>query len=701
MITVISGRISFRISTEDLVANLFLEPDHDRLVRRISTLAAGDLNYAQIDKVVGGDVGLLRDLPMAAKRKVAALMEPDLVGELERITGPVRADYVPVAFLELARRSASTVARIVGANRQAVGTGVMVSPHLMLTNHHVIASPDEGAKSSAQFKYELGVDDRAEDGTEFQFDPAAFFWTSPVDRLDATLIAIGRKVAGPATLESFGWTALSSAGDKHAKGDHVTIVEHPEGDYKQIALRDNRVLGRGESGVTLFYETDTLGGSSGSPVFNDDFALVALHHAGGPRIDSVLDTGEPVPNECNEGIRISRIVDELRKLHDTLPVGLRDLIAETLNPPASAVNAANPTTHLESADRSALTADIVTGDLHLPQLRISSGALATVGPRPTDSFALQLVDDRTTIAAAPSALERNDPPQPDYDKRGGYDPDFVGTRIAVPTIPRALLSRCAKPITARTHSATNVLLPYHHFSLVVRADRRMPLFTIVNIDGRKLRGINRKTGEVEAAEVWFADPRIPLDQQLAQPIFDAQKPRLFDRGHLVRRLDPAWGSATTAKFAADDTFHFTNCCLQISAFNQRLWLGIENYALDNARDEKKRITVITGPVFGDDDPAYRGVAVPRQFWKIVVRPHEGDLRATGFLADHGDALDAALAAGLLEEFDAPAEVAVFQKSIAEIEAKSGLTFGTLRAKDTKVPALESNTSLSTLEEVTW
>lgn len=81
----------------------------------------------------------------------------------------------------------------------------------------------------------------------------------------------------------------------------------------------------------------------------------------------------------------------------------------------------------------------------------------------------------------------------------------------------------------------------------------------------------------------------------------------------VRRLDPAWGSLAAGKQAADDTFHFTYCCPQICAFNQHLWQGIENYALVNASTEKKRITVITGPVFGDGDPKYRNVSVARAF----------------------------------------------------------------------------------------
>ena len=180
----------------------------------------------------------------------------------------------------------------------------------------------------------------------------------------------------------------------------------------------------------------------------------------------------------------------------------------------------------------------------------------------------------------------------------------------------------------------------------------MPLFTIVNLDGGRQRKINRKTGEIEASETWYQDPRVKPNEQMDQPFFDEQRPRLFDRGHMVRRLDPAWGSPSTAKVSADDTFHFTNCCPQISAFNQHLWQGIENYALNNAGTEKRRVTIITGPVFDDADKRYRNIQVPQRFWKVVVRVSDtdGTLRATGFLADQITALAAAAEQGLLEQF---------------------------------------------------
>lgn len=676
------------------MSNVFMEPDHCRLVRRVAAITAGDLTSTQISKVVDGDLDLLKGLPQSGKDKVAALVKPQMRGELEKIIGPT-TDFVPIYYVEMARLSAQAVARVIDGKRRPLGTGVMVSPRLFMTNNHVIADAQSAASTSIQFNYQLDIDDVPAAVTEFRLDPATFFWTSDENELDVSLIAVGPRTAGEGNLADFGWSALSSAQDKHAEGDHVTIIEHPDADYKQIALRENRVIGRGKKGVTLYYAADTLHGSSGSPVFNDQFGLVALHHAGGGHNDTELEDGQPVPDDCNEGIRISAIVDALRVRHDQLPSAFRDLLAEALNPPA-ATTPLEGTATVPGPVAGALPA-VVTADLFLPRLTITGGAPGLDTPEPVVT-----VTDGESGAVQPSVLERNDAPNPDYSNRSGYDPEFLSKAVAVPSIPAKLLAQCAVPKGLR-RSTANVVLRYHHFSLAIRADRRMPLFTIVNIDGRRLRKINRQTGEVEAVETWYTDPRLRPEQQLDQDVFERQKPRLFDRGHMVRRLDPAWGSPAVAKQAADDTFHFANCCPQISAFNQHLWATIENYALDNAGAEKRQITVITGPVFGGNDPLYRGVNVPRQFWKIVVRvsAEDGDLRATAFMADQNAALDAAFGSDT-EAFTDIDKVVMFQKSVADIERLSGLSFGVLRDHDTMTVGLEAVAPpLGSLDEVGW
>lgn len=684
------------------MSNVFMEPDHCRLVRRVAAITAGDLTSTQISKVVGGDLDLLKNLPQSGKDKVAALVKPQMKGELEKIIGPT-TDFVPIYYVEMARLSAQAVARVIDGKRRPLGTGVMVSPRLFMTNNHVIADAQSAASASIQFNYQLDIDDVPAAVTEFRLDPATFFWTSAENELDVSVIAVGPRTAGEGKLGEFGWSALSSAQDKHAEGDHVTIIEHPDADYKQIALRENRVIGRGKKGITLYYAADTLHGSSGSPVFNDQFNLVALHHAGGGHNDTELEDGQPVPEDCNEGIRISAIVDALRIRHDQLPSGLRDLLAEALNPPASstplegAVVMSVPAGDRDGAPVVTTSPSVVTADLVLPRLVITGNVAGLdTGPR------IGMIAEEESGSGQASVLERNDAPNPDYSNRSGYDPEFLSKAVAIPSIPAKLLAQCAVPKGLK-RSTANVVLRYHHFSLVIRADRRMPLFTIVNIDGRRLRRINRSTGEVEAVETWYTDPRLRPEQQLDQDVFERQKPRLFDRGHMVRRLDPAWGSPVAAKQAADDTFHFANCCTQISAFNQHLWAGIENYALDNAGAEKRQITVITGPVFGDKDPLYRGVNVPRQFWKIVVRvsAEDGDLRATAFLADQNAALDAAFGSDT-ESFSDIEKVVMFQKSVADIEHLTGLSFGALRDHDTMTVGLEAIAPpLGSLDQVGW
>jgi endonuclease G len=192
------------------MARVFLEPDQDRLVRRIAAVTGGDLTSTQIKKVVGGDMEMLKDLPPSSKTKVAALVAPEMRGELEKIVGPT-TDFVPIAFLDLARVSAKAVARVIDGRRRPLGTGVMVSPRLFMTNNHVVPDDHAAASTSVQFDYELGVDDVPEPVTEFRLDPATFFWTSPEDDLDVSIIAVGPRAAGDETLEHFGWTGAGQA----------------------------------------------------------------------------------------------------------------------------------------------------------------------------------------------------------------------------------------------------------------------------------------------------------------------------------------------------------------------------------------------------------------------------------------------------------------------------------------------------------
>jgi endonuclease G len=221
------------------------------------------------------------------------------------------------------------------------------------------------------------------------------------------------------------------------------------------------------------------------------------------------------------------------------------------------------------------------------------------------------------------------------------------------------------------------VLRYHHYSVVQNKERRLAFFTAVNIDGSRSMRLKREPDR------WFLDPRIPAGEQTGEPVYERNK---LDRGHLVRRLDPAWGdSPAGAKLANDDTFHFTNCTPQHERFNQNkaTWAGLEDYLLDNADTIDFKASVFTGPVFAADDEEYRGVQLPRQFWKVAVMvKRSGQLSATAYLLSQESLLQAGLEAAPAApvEFEYGA-YKTFQVPITQVEALTGLSFGALSGFD--------------------
>jgi endonuclease G len=247
---------------------------------------------------------------------------------------------------------------------------------------------------------------------------------------------------------------------------------------------------------------------------------------------------------------------------------------------------------------------------------------------------------------------------PDYSTRAGYDPKFLTVTLPLPD-PGAALS-----------AVVSAELRYHHFSVVMHRKRRMALFTAVNIDGGQTQRLSREPDR------WIRDPRIPADEQTDEAVY---RKNALDRGHLVRRLDPAWGPG--AKAANDDTFHFTNCTPQHHDFNAgaTLWVGLEDYVLRNSDVNDLKVSVLTGPVLADDDLPYRGIALPRQFWKVVsVVKQDGTMSSTGYLLSQE---------ALLDEFTiGPAEFTfgayrTYQVPVRRIAELTGLGLGIHIAAD--------------------
>ena len=254
----------------------------------------------------------------------------------------------------------------------------------------------------------------------------------------------------------------------------------------------------------------------------------------------------------------------------------------------------------------------------------------------------------------------------------GFDAQFLGVSAAMPRV-------------SETDAAASVLLDYVHFTVVLDTARRLARVTGVNVDGATLM-------EVERGDQWQFDDRIPADWQAGPEIYARND---LDRGHLVRRRDPVWGSPEVAERANADTFRYTNAAPQASGFNQskELWLGLEDHVLEYARAYRLRLSVFTAPVLAAGDPPYRGIRVPLRFWKIAAwnaaRTDEpGRLAAIGFVVDQSPLVDT----GELRE-PAPGEAPplgpfrTFQVPIADIAALTGLTMLDLVAADRMPPTI--------------
>ncbi|QHI97412.1 DNA/RNA endonuclease [Xylophilus rhododendri] len=563
----------------------------------------------------------------------------------ESITGNTE-DFLRVAFLSRGATVGRAVAyvEVSDGQKSEIGTGFMVSPRLFITNRHVIA--DAAAARGTQLTFFRELDERGvpRPSTTYLLDPDAFALFSPEDQLDYALVALGQRQSGLAEPADLGFCALSDQPDKHVIGMSTNIVQHPSGWPKMISVRNNILTARTDR--TLLYETDTEQGSSGSPVFNDDWQLVALHHWGEPFTDRST-FGDQVPRNVNEGIRISAIYRDLAARLDSLPEPARTLLQQALQ---------------------------------------AAGAAAAQDGPPTLSPPRPVLSPARTLRRGAEAVQVDQ----DYANRQGFDTAFIdGLPLPLPQAGEALARRIA-PLRAGEADAASGELKYEHFSLKLDKGHRIAMFTATNIDGRTYLEVDRQTGQANASEgeVWFKDPRVSASFFLDQTFYSAWS-TYFDRGHLTRRSDPTWGTAEEAARANADTFHFSNCSPQHFRFNESAvyWQGLERYVLENGvldTASKGRLCVFQGPVFDDRIDLWADdVQIPSSFFKIVVWKGPAGARAVGLVVDQ-----LKLLAEARHSLGAPQPLASVQVNhwrvpIEKIEAQTGLDFGeTVRSADT-------------------
>ncbi|MEE1757433.1 trypsin-like peptidase domain-containing protein [Streptomyces sp. SP18CS02] len=213
-----------------------------------------------------------------------------------------RDDTVPFGFLRGGELAGTAVARIKvppyegGAPLQPngyphSGTGWLIAPDLIVTNHHVV-----NARSGTGD----GRPRAAEDDLLLQARHARARFDYDTDDVESEEATVGELVAADPDLD-YAVLRLTAAPSRPvlrlatraltvARGDvvPVNIIQHPGGQPKRVALRNNLVYEADEHDLRYF--TDTRGGSSGSPVLTDDWKVVALHR-GTRRVEDVMFQG--------------------------------------------------------------------------------------------------------------------------------------------------------------------------------------------------------------------------------------------------------------------------------------------------------------------------------------------------------------------------------------------------------------------------
>ena len=667
-----------------------------------------------VEKLAQGN----RDLSRLEMFATEAIIIPDKRPAFEIVNGDFVADHELWRDLTgdanihgQLRKAIPAVGRIELPGQTQIpygGTGFVVGHGLLMTNRHVaeiFASGLGDRRISFRSGWRAAVDFKAEydqpDGPDFEVRAVRMihpWWDMAlleVPDLPATIAPLRMAVRDARDLARTRIAVIGYPARDPLRNDPAVQDKLFDRVFRVKRLQPGEIAGGkatssfGHMVQAATHDCSTLGGNSGSAIIDLATGEVLGLHFGG----RYLDTNYAVP--AIELARDARVVDAGVKLAGAIPSG-----------PAPAWLGAWRTLDIEdeTADRRGAERGAASGAMagnvagagsgERPTLQLGSGRVTfeiplrvtielgnttAIGANANDtvSHASETVAEETTERMVAPTHDT------DYRSRNGYDPGFLG-HIQVP-IPKPR----NPSVLARTKTG-GTTLDYQNFSLMMHAERRLALVTAWNITrDAKLRrpepgrdysrkglgGLNKND-----TEMWFEDSRLDSRFQLPD-VFFTKDGGTFDKGHLVRREDVAWGRDYASVVRANgDTFHVTNCSPQVALFNQSIrgednWGDLENLVLTEAAQE--RLCLFGGPVLDQADQTFVGVVaggltlrvrIPSRFWKVVVAATAEEIAAYGFV------LEQDLSAVELE-FTVSGNFRRLQVPLSEIEDVAGIDFG--------------------------
>jgi endonuclease G, mitochondrial len=571
------------------------------------------------------------------------------------------------------------------------GTGFVVGKGLLMTNRHVAQLFSQGLGLTIRYQPGASAVDFKRQVDTPDDDRSGYLAVNGVEMIHPYWDMALLKVSGPLVDNIL---PLSVTAPDDLSGRNIVAIGYPARDDRNDFALQDRIFGgkyylkrlqpgtlRSRGTIRSFenmvnaitHDASTLGGNSGSAIIDvDSGTVVALHFAG-----EYLKANYAVP--MFDLARDARVAPKLNFQGSLTPTN-------DWEPSWRSVSGAESS---QPQGQPVVTPSSAAGKGAGPTLQspagcdgLSAGETATWTIPIHVSVSIGQPMERTPVAPAASPAESEFVEEgvvvdQDYSTRPGYDPDFLeGLAVPLPAISDKMKDDTAQvPAEARTHGDP-FELAYYHYSVYMNKLRRTAWFSAANVDGDQRPAIGKRQGDR-----WYRDTRILKSEQLGQEAFEPG----IDRGHLTRREDTAWGSDVEQATAANnDTFHFTNCSLQASAFNRGKdrWQGLEQFLLEqHAKKEKRRMTVITGPLFTANDPVYKNdrmnysVRCPLQFWKVcVLIRQDGSPSATAFVLGQEEIKD-------LPGFEEAFDVAATQIKITELAKRTRLDFGDLWKHD--------------------
>jgi hypothetical protein len=282
------------------------------------------------------------ELAFVAERFSLATATPTPRPTLEKIIKATSVPFDVAVWRQRLAQRENCVCRIELPTPEGMsyGTGFLVGPDLLLTNHHVVAAaisdrPGSQGKADARqlvarFDYKVLEGTTIHPGTPARLATDWLVDASPHsavdlqglpksgvpsgDELDYALLRLAEPIGelpillgsdDAAAAAPRGWIPLPSVEWPFAEKRCLFILQHPLGDAMKLALDLEAKMEVNANRTRVIYQTGTEGGSSGSPCFNEVWDLVALHHAGDPSQSGFFQPA------FNEGIPIARIVERL------------------------------------------------------------------------------------------------------------------------------------------------------------------------------------------------------------------------------------------------------------------------------------------------------------------------------------------------------------------------------------------------------